>query len=289
MENDNQPFHTIKEELELEKLRGEIANLKKPFYKNASFWTIFPPICTLLIASYATCVTLKSGIFDLREREIRLSTLILSAKRDSLNQQITGLEIGINDLKGENSNLIEEKEILKKEKEKLSNETSKLSNEKSKLKVEVDATKLAYEKLVEERFKTQEIIKETKNLVAELRDRKKKMADDIQEHHQNIARDTGLPVDKRTQSMNSFVIWQHNMLQNDYEKAYEGKIFILRKKLLEIFKREQIKYSPLSLERYTTDEIVKYHIVEVIDELEIMANLLHLETFSDEPGKKIKN
>ena len=67
-------------ELEKQKLITEIKHLKKPFYLDPSFWTF-------IIAISAAYLSWQSGIFETRGEILKMETLKLEDKKDTLNIQ----------------------------------------------------------------------------------------------------------------------------------------------------------------------------------------------------------
>jgi len=67
-------------ELEKLKLITEIKHLQRPFYLDPSFWTF-------IIAISAAVFSLQSGIFETKGEVIKLETLKLEQRRDTLNNQ----------------------------------------------------------------------------------------------------------------------------------------------------------------------------------------------------------
>lgn len=101
-------------ELEKEKLISEIKNINKPIWKQPSFWTF-------LIAITATIYSWQSGLFETKSKILELKTIQLDLKRDTLIEQIKGLQKQKNELIKKNdsmtlivNNLVTENEIIKR-------------------------------------------------------------------------------------------------------------------------------------------------------------------------------
>ena|ERR1700754_964413 len=72
-------------ELEKIKLVAEIKSIRKPIFLDPSFWTF-------IIAVFATIFSLESGLFDTKGEILKLETLKLEQKKDTLTRQIQTLK-----------------------------------------------------------------------------------------------------------------------------------------------------------------------------------------------------
>ena len=119
-----------KEQLEIEKLKLEIQNEKKPFYKKISFYSYLSPVAVSIVA---IVFSISSGFFeneskllDLRKENLRNEISLFEKKKDSLLTSI-------NELKNERDSIYKENKNLKSQNIKLELLSKKLTLNQSKL------------------------------------------------------------------------------------------------------------------------------------------------------------
>jgi hypothetical protein len=103
---------TSKEKLEIEKLKLEIKNEKKPFYKKISFYSALAPIVVSIVAVifslYSGIFERESKILDLRKENLKFEINLFIKQKDSL------LTI-VNKLKGEKDSLFKNYDSISQE------------------------------------------------------------------------------------------------------------------------------------------------------------------------------